>query len=129
MSELDLTSVAERTVWFKSPKDTLQDNNFFLAYVMTSGTLRDITAVLESFSQTDFEAVLDDPPSGVSISAPGISGTFATIANLLPPCPRDEFPKSLCLRNCRNSRARAAPNAPLRMNKAPAVPSPLSRLG
>ncbi|MFZ0734080.1 MAG: hypothetical protein WAM79_17290 [Candidatus Sulfotelmatobacter sp.] len=65
MSELDLMSVAKRVVWFKSPKDTLQDKNFFLAHVMTFGTLRDITSVLESFPETDFEAVLDDPPPGV----------------------------------------------------------------
>jgi hypothetical protein len=65
VSELELTSVAKRVVWFKSPDDTLQDKNFFLAHVMTFGTLRDITTVLESFPETDFEAVLDDPPPGV----------------------------------------------------------------
>lgn len=65
MSELELKSVAKRLVWFKSPDDTLQDKNFFLAHVMTFGTLRDITTVLESFPETDFEAVLDDPPPGV----------------------------------------------------------------
>lgn len=65
MSELDLASVAKRVVWFKSPEDTLQDKNFFLAHVMTYGTLRDITAVLDSFRESDFEAVLDNPPPGV----------------------------------------------------------------
>jgi len=65
MSELDLMSVAKRMVWFKPPKDALQDKNLFLAHVMTFGTLRDVTAVLESFPETDFEAVLDDPPPGV----------------------------------------------------------------
>jgi len=65
MDELDLTSVAKRVVWFNSPADTLEDKNFFLAQVMTFGTLRDIRVVLESYPETDFEAVLDDPPPGV----------------------------------------------------------------
>lgn len=65
MSELDLASVAKRVVWFKSPEDTLQDKNFFLAHAMTYGTLRDITVVLDSFRESDFEAVLDNPPPGV----------------------------------------------------------------
>ena len=65
MNQLDLTSVAKRVVWFKSPEDTLQDKNFFLAHVMIFGTLRDIQVVLETYSEADFEAVLDDPPPGV----------------------------------------------------------------
>jgi hypothetical protein len=65
MSELDLKAVAKRVVWFKSPEEALKDSKFFLAQVMTYGTLRDIRAVLESFEETDFEAVLDDPPPGI----------------------------------------------------------------
>jgi hypothetical protein len=65
MSELDLKAVAKRMVWFKSPEEALENKNLFLAHVMTYGTLRDIKVVLESFEETDFEAVLNDPPPGI----------------------------------------------------------------
>jgi hypothetical protein len=65
MSELDLKAVAKRMVWFKSPEEALENKNLFLAHVMTYGTLRDIKVVLESFAETDFEAVLNDPPPGI----------------------------------------------------------------
>jgi len=92
MNELDLTSVAKRVVWFKSPADALQDKNFFLAHVMTFGTLRDIRVVLESYPEADFEAVLDDPPPGVFDLR---SWTFWNVRyhrNPVPPLPTRRIP-------------------------------------
>lgn len=65
MNSRDLRMVAKRVVWFKKPEDALQDTRLFLAHVMTYGTLSDITTTLQYFSESDFEAVLDDPPPGV----------------------------------------------------------------
>ena len=65
MSPWDLQMVAKRVVWFKKPEDALRDTKLFLAHVMTYGTLNDITATLHYFSESDFEAVLDDPPPGI----------------------------------------------------------------
>ena len=61
MNPRDLQIVAKRVVWFKKPEDALQDTKLFLAHVMTYGTL----ATLRYVSESDFEAVLDDPPPGV----------------------------------------------------------------
>jgi len=65
MNSSDLQIVAKRVVWFKKPEDALRDVKLFLAQVMTYGTLNDITTTLHFFSESDFEAVLDDPPAGV----------------------------------------------------------------
>ena len=65
MNPWDLQMVARRVVWFKKPEDALQDTKLFLAHVMTYGTLSDITTTLRYFSESDFEAVLDDPPPGI----------------------------------------------------------------
>jgi hypothetical protein len=65
MNAADLQMVAKRVVWFKKPEDALQDTKLFLAHVMTYGTLSDITTTLHYFSESDFEAVLADPPPGI----------------------------------------------------------------
>lgn len=65
MNPPDLQLVAKRVVWFKNPEDALRDTKLFLAHVMTYGTLSDITTTLHYFSESEFEAVLDHPPSGV----------------------------------------------------------------
>jgi hypothetical protein len=65
MNHPDLQKVAKRVVWFKPPDDALKDVKLFLAHVMTYGTLNDITTTLRFFSESDFEAVLKDPPPGV----------------------------------------------------------------
>ena len=65
MNPAELRIVAKRVVWFKTPDDTLRDVKLFLAHVMTYGTLSDIVTTLQYFSESDFEAVLDDPPAGV----------------------------------------------------------------
>jgi len=61
----DLRMVAKRVVWFKKPEEALQNTKLFLAHVMTYGTLSDITTTLRYFSESDFEAVLEDPPPGI----------------------------------------------------------------
>lgn len=65
MNDSDLQAVAKRVVWFKTPEDALRDAKLFLAHVMTYGTLSDISITLQHFSESDFEAVLNDPPAGV----------------------------------------------------------------
>lgn len=65
MNPAGLRMVARRVVWFKRPEDALRDTRLFLAHVMTYGTLSDITTTLQHFSESDFEAVLDDPPPGI----------------------------------------------------------------
>jgi hypothetical protein len=65
MNACDLQMVAKRVVWFKKREDVLQDTRLFLAHVMTYGTLSDIMTTLHYFSESDFEAVLNNPPHGI----------------------------------------------------------------
>lgn len=46
----DLLRVAKRMVWFKEPVETLRDPVLFLCHVMTYGTVADIAATREHFS-------------------------------------------------------------------------------
>jgi hypothetical protein len=61
----DLLRVAERVVWFKAPEDTLKEPKFFLAHVMTYGTLEDIVVAMKHYSDAEFNGVLLDPPAGI----------------------------------------------------------------
>jgi hypothetical protein len=65
MNREGLQMVAKRVVWFKKAEDALRDTRLFLASVMTYGTLSDIATTLQYFSESDFEAILDDPPPGI----------------------------------------------------------------
>lgn len=62
---MDLQEIARNVVWFKRPEDTLKDAKLFLTHLMTYGTLREIRAALDYFSEKDFEAVLDDAYPGI----------------------------------------------------------------
>lgn len=61
----ELRAVAERVMWFESANEALRYPKRFLAYLMTFGTLEDILIAKRFFSDSDFEAVLVDPPPGV----------------------------------------------------------------
>jgi len=74
-------------VWFKAPDDALKDVKLFLAHVMTYGTLSDISTVLEDFSESDFEATINDPPPGVFDAVPGSTGMCGIIVSQCHLCP------------------------------------------
>ena len=61
----DLLEVARRVIWFDSPETALANWKFFLAHVMTYGTLDEVRTVKKYFSDAEFEAVLDSAPPGV----------------------------------------------------------------
>lgn len=61
----DLRAVAERVLWFESAEEALRFPKRFLAYLMTRGTLEEILVARKYFSESDFEAVLRDPPTGI----------------------------------------------------------------
>jgi len=42
----ELTRVAKRVVWFKTPEDTLREPKLFLPHLMTYGTLEDISTAM-----------------------------------------------------------------------------------
>ncbi len=61
----DIELVARRLFWWKTPAEALRDTRRFLAQVMTYGSLEDVLTARRYFSRNEFEAVLDNPPTGV----------------------------------------------------------------
>ena len=60
-----LQDVARRVVWFDSPEQTLSNPPLFLAHLMVYGTLEEVLAVKQHFTDRDFQNVLDNPPAGI----------------------------------------------------------------
>jgi hypothetical protein len=46
----ELVRVAKRMVWFKPPEETLEDTAFFLAHVMTYGTVEDVVTAKKYYT-------------------------------------------------------------------------------
>ena len=61
----DLRRVAREVVWFKEPEETLADRDFFLAHVMTYGTVEDVVTAQKHYSKDEFRAALENAPAGV----------------------------------------------------------------
>jgi hypothetical protein len=61
----ELLAVAERVVWFKTPRDALSDPMHFLAHVMTYGTPEDLRALAGVVGTDEFLDVLDHAPPGI----------------------------------------------------------------
>lgn len=61
----DILDVASRVVWFEEPGKTLSDKKFFLSHVMTYGTIEDILAVKNIFTDKDFMETLEEPVPGI----------------------------------------------------------------
>ena len=61
----DLLAVARRVVWFQNPEETLKDEEFFLAYLMTYGTLEDVITAKKYYSDKLFLKTLKHAPPGV----------------------------------------------------------------
>ena len=65
MTMTTLQEVARRVVWFDSPEQTLSNPPLFLAHLMVYGTLEEVLAVKQHFTDRDFQNVLDNPPAGI----------------------------------------------------------------
>ena len=52
-------------VWLDSPEQTLSNPQLFLAHLMVYGTLEEVLAVKQHFTNRDFQNVLDNPPAGI----------------------------------------------------------------
>jgi hypothetical protein len=61
----ELLHVAHEVVWFKEPEETLADARFFLAHVMTYGTIEEIAVVRKYFTPAQFREALENAPAGV----------------------------------------------------------------
>lgn len=62
---LSLEEVARRMVWFEEPAEALRSSDFFLAHVMTYGTVQDVVTAEKYFTREDFLHALENAPPGV----------------------------------------------------------------
>jgi hypothetical protein len=87
----ELLQVAARVVWFKPADVALEDPIFFLAHVMTYGTIEDILSAKKYFTDADFRRVLDEAPAGVFDKRSW--AYWNTVFNRLPvpPLPKRKF--------------------------------------
>jgi len=79
-------------MWFESPEETLAYPKRFLAYLMTYGTLEDIVTARKYFVDSDFEALLNDPPAGIfdARSWNDWNGVYRRVP--VPPLPQRNIP-------------------------------------
>lgn len=61
----ELLRVAQRVVWFNPPRETLIDPVYFLAHVMTYGTVEDLRALDSVIGPNEFREALENAPPGV----------------------------------------------------------------
>ena len=57
--------MAAKVFWWGKPEEALEDQNRFVAQVMTWGDWGDVKTTLRVLGESAFEAVLDNPPPGV----------------------------------------------------------------
>lgn len=57
--------VARRLLWWMAPAVAAADSRRFVAQVMVYGTAEDVVAAQARFGESDFRAVLADPPAGL----------------------------------------------------------------
>jgi hypothetical protein len=61
----DLRAVARRVIWFEEPKEALKYPRRFLTYLMTYGAPDDVEVARRYYTDSDFEAALDEPAPGI----------------------------------------------------------------
>ena len=84
----ELLAVAKRVEWFKAPEDALADRKHFLAHLMTYGTWDDWVVAAQFYPQTEFAAVLDDPPVGIFDQRSWVYWNLRYHRNPVPPLPQ-----------------------------------------
>jgi hypothetical protein len=60
-----LSRVARNVIWFEEPGEALQNEERFLAYLMTYGNLEDLLTAFNYFSDESFMAALRNAPPGI----------------------------------------------------------------
>ena len=61
----EIEKVAQRLIWFKSPKEALNDPYTFMAHVMTYGTLEDVLTIKRTLGLGVFKEALHHTPPGI----------------------------------------------------------------
>jgi hypothetical protein len=61
----ELEAVARRTVWFKQPKEALEEPFHLIAHVLTYGTHEDVTTLRKYLSDNDLREAIEQAPPGI----------------------------------------------------------------
>ena len=61
----EIIFLAKKYVWWQPPKKTLENQNYFLAQLMTFGTAEDVFWLLKRWGYQPFIETLNNPPLGV----------------------------------------------------------------
>jgi hypothetical protein len=61
----DVMAVAQRVIWFEPPEHAVADPIRFLVYLMTYGTMDDVTVARRYLDLDDFREALEHAPAGI----------------------------------------------------------------
>jgi len=61
----ELTTIARRTIWFKTPEEALRDPVHFIAHVLTYGTHNDVEVLRRHVSDEELVDAIENAPPGV----------------------------------------------------------------
>ena len=88
----ELVAVAKRVVWFKPPAVTLADDVFFLAHLMTYGTVEDLAVARQRYDDDDLRGALRNAPPGIFDARSWAYWHARLDMDPAPPRPVREFP-------------------------------------
>ncbi len=88
----EFLAVAQRVIWFEPPERALSDPIRFLSYVMTYGTMADVTIVRRYLDLDDFREALDRAPPGIIDERSWAYWNAVTGRYPAPPMPRRVIP-------------------------------------
>jgi hypothetical protein len=80
-------------IWFKPPEEALEDAAFFLAHVMTYGTVEDVVTAKRYFTPEDFRRALEHAPPGVFDARSWNYWNLMLGREPVPPLPKRKFMK------------------------------------
>ena len=88
----ELRAVAAAVVWFMAPEDALQQPRYFLAHLMTFGTVEHLQIARAYFDDADFRQTLLSGPVGVFTAEAWLRWHEYFGEHSPPPRPRRVFP-------------------------------------
>jgi hypothetical protein len=88
----DLLNVARHVIWFEPPERALGNPIRFLAYLMTYGTVEEVTVVRRYLSLDDFREALEHAPPGIIDERSWSYWNTLTGRYPVPPMPRRVIP-------------------------------------
>nr|VFK29001.1 MAG: hypothetical protein BECKMB1821G_GA0114241_104414 [Candidatus Kentron sp. MB]VFK29562.1 MAG: hypothetical protein BECKMB1821I_GA0114274_101060 [Candidatus Kentron sp. MB]VFK74832.1 MAG: hypothetical protein BECKMB1821H_GA0114242_101060 [Candidatus Kentron sp. MB] len=87
----ELTALARRTIWFKTPEEALRAPVHFIAHVLTYGTHRDVEALRHHVSDQELAEAIKNAPPGVFDARSWTYWNLKIGRHPAPPLPKRRF--------------------------------------